>query len=86
MALTKQSDGAKLSDKAVFENGYGQKSQRNAADARENSAVAESKDNFAAIDVSFSAPKLNPAPNREADKTNSQSRKREIDYDKGRSR
>lgn len=86
LANAKQSDGTKIPDKAVFENGYKQKSQRNAADARENSKIAESKDGFAAIDLSFSAPKLNPAPNREAGKTDSHSRKQEINYDKGKSR
>ena len=86
LASAKQSDETKISDRAIFENGYRQKPQRNAADARENSGIAESKDGFAAIDISISTPKLNPAPNREADKTNSQSRKQEINYEKGRSR
>ncbi len=86
MALAKQSDETKISDGAVFENGYGQKSQRNGADARENSEIAESKDSFAAIDVSFSVPKLNTAPKREVDKTDMHSRKQEFNYNKGRSR
>jgi hypothetical protein len=86
LAFTEKSDGAKISNEAVFENGHGQKSQGNGSNARENSAVGESKDGFTSSDVSFSAPKLNPAPNREADKTNSHSRQQEIIYDKGRSR
>ena len=86
LASAKQSDETKISDRAIFENGYIQKPQRNEADAKENSGIAESKDGFAAIDVSFSVPKLNPAPDREASKTDSHSRKQKIDYDKGRSR
>ena len=86
LASAKQSDETKISDRTVFENGYRQKPQRNAADARENSGIAESKDGFAAIDVSFSVPKLIPAPDREASKTDSHSRKLKIDYDKERSR
>ena len=86
LASAKQSDETKISDRTVFENGHRQKPQRNAADARENSGISESKDGFAAIDVSFSVPKLNLAPDREASKTDSHIRKPKIDYDKERSR
>ena len=86
LAIAKQSDGAKISDEAFFENGHGQKSQGNGSNARENSEFTESKDGFTAIDISITTPKLNPAPNREADKTNSHSRQQELNYDKGRSR
>ncbi len=86
VAFAKQSDETKISDGAVFQRGNGQNHQRNGGSTKENSEIAKSKDNFTAIDVSFSVPKLNPAPNREADKIELQSRKQEINYDKGRSR
>jgi hypothetical protein len=83
MAPAKQSDETKISDGAIFESRRGQNHQRNRANPRENSDIAESKDNFVTIDVSFSEPKLNLAPRHEQEKKNNEI---ERDYSRGRSR
>jgi hypothetical protein len=86
VAFTEKLDGTKISDEAVFENGYRKNSQRNGANPRENSETTESKDNFAAIDVRLTEPKFNPAPKREPERKESGINEIEKDYSRERSR
>lgn len=83
LAFAKQSDEAKISDRAVFQRGNRQNHQRNGGNTKENSEIAESKDGFVAIEVSFTSPKLNPAPKREPEKQESHANENERDYSRG---
>ena len=75
---SKQSAQAKISDRTVFESGHRENHVGSERNPKDNSGFKESTNSkLIEIEVSFSEPKLNPAPNRELEKANGKEKSRE---------
>lgn len=83
----KQSAEPKISDRAVFESGHREKSFGSERNPKDNSGFEKSTgEKLIQLDVSFTDPKLNPAPRRELEREKNRSYENEKNYSQGRSR
>jgi hypothetical protein len=83
---SKQPAQTKISDGEIHRDGIRGKPKSAETNSRDNSGIGRSASDLIEINLTASTPKLNPAPEREADRTDLENRSREIKYDRGRSR